>query len=168
NGYRLPTEAEWEHAGRYAGPDTHHRYAWGDALPVPPQIGNLAGTETGDALPATLEGYSDEFPVVAPVAQFAANPLGLHDLTGNVSEWVNDYYLSFVGGANAVDPLGPAAGNRHAIRGSNWRSALASELRLAWRDTADEGSQIIGFRLARYADPHPTLSRKAGEGAEGG
>jgi formylglycine-generating enzyme required for sulfatase activity len=151
-GYRLPTEAEWEYAGRFAAAGKHRRYEWGDSLPVPQQIGNLAGAETGDELAARLDAYQDEFPVVAPVAQFPANPLGLHDFTGNVSEWVNDFYLSFVDAAAVVDPLGPASGNLHAIRGSNWRTALASELRLAWRDSGQEGSQAIGFRLARYAD----------------
>jgi len=152
NGYRLPAEAEWEYAGRYAGPGKQSRYAWGNGLPVAANVGNLAGVETGDTLPAKLDGYRDEFPVVAPVAQFEANPLGLHDLTGNVSEWVNDYYLSFVDGAASVDPFGAVAGNRHVIRGSSWRTALASELRLAWRDTADEANQALGFRVARYAD----------------
>jgi formylglycine-generating enzyme required for sulfatase activity len=152
NGYRLPTEAEWEYASRYAGPGKQTRYAWGDALPVPENVGNIAGTETGDWLPARFEDYRDEFQVVAPVGQFPPNALGLHDMTGNVSEWVNDFYLSFVAGGALVDPLGPAAGNRHTIRGSSWRSALSSELRYAWRDSGEGGDQAIGFRVARYAD----------------
>jgi formylglycine-generating enzyme required for sulfatase activity len=152
NGYRLPTEAEWEYASRYAAAGKQTRYAWGDALPVPANVGNIAGVETGDWLPARFDDYRDDHQVVAPVGQFAANPLGLHDMTGNVSEWVNDFYLSFVAGAPSVDPLGPAAGNRHTIRGSSWRSALASELRYAWRDSGDDGGQAVGFRVARYAD----------------
>jgi formylglycine-generating enzyme required for sulfatase activity len=99
-----------------------------------------------------LPGYRDDYPVVAPVGKFKANPLGLHDMSGNVSEWVNDYYLSFVDVSPVTDPLGPEDGARHGIRGANWKSAAATDLRLAWRDGADAKSNSLGFRVARYAE----------------
>ncbi len=151
-GYRLPTEAEWEYAARYAAPGQFRRYAWGDALPVTSDVGNIAGAETGNSLPASLPGYRDDYPVVAPVGKFKATPLGLHDLSGNVSEWINDYYLSFVDPAPVTDPLGPDDGTRHVIRGANWKSAVATDLRLAARDGADGANTTIGFRVVRYAE----------------
>jgi formylglycine-generating enzyme required for sulfatase activity len=151
-GYRLPTEAEWEYAARYAAPGQFRRFAWGDALPMTNDVGNLAGAETGNSLPATLPGYRDEYPLVAPVGKFKPTPLGLHDMSGNVSEWIDDYYLSFVDPAPVTDPLGPQDGTRHVIRGANWQSATAADLRLAWRDGADGASTTIGFRVVRYAE----------------
>jgi formylglycine-generating enzyme required for sulfatase activity len=115
-------------------------------------VGNLAGSETGNSLPASLPGYRDDYPVVAPVGRFKASPLGLHDMSGNVSEWVNDFYLSFVDVAPVVDPLGPNDGTRHTLRGANWKSAAATDLRLAWRDAADGQANTLGFRVARYAE----------------
>jgi formylglycine-generating enzyme required for sulfatase activity len=151
-GYRLPTEAEWEYAARYVAPGKFRRFAWGDALPVADQAGNLAGTETGSSLPASLPGYRDDYPVVAPVGEFTPSPLGLHDMSGNVSEWINDYYLSYVDSAPIVDPLGPDDAERHVVRGANWKSAVAADLRLAWRDGEASGSTALGFRVARYAE----------------
>ena len=151
-GKRLPTEAEWEYAARYAAPGQFRRFAWGDALPVTADVGDLAGTEAGNSLPAALSGYRDEYPVIAPVGKFKATPLGLHDMSGNVSEWIDDYYLSFVDAAPVTDPLGPEDGTRHVIRGANWKSATVTELRLAWRDGADGDSTTIGFRVVRYAE----------------
>jgi len=151
-GYRLPTEAEWEYAARYAAPGQFRRFAWGDTLPMTDEVGNLAGAETGNSLPATLPGYRDDYPLVAPVGKFKPTPLGLHDLSGNVSEWIDDYYLSFVDSAPVTDPLGPEEGTRHVIRGANWKSATATDLRLAWRDGADGVSTTIGFRVVRYAE----------------
>ncbi len=151
-GYRLPTEAEWEYAARYAAPGQFRRFGWGDALPVAADAGNLAGAETGSSLAASLPGYRDPYPVAAPVGRFKPSPLGLHDLSGNVSEWINDYYLSFVDPAPATDPLGPEDGTRHVIRGASWKTAVASDLRLAWRDGADGSSPTIGFRVVRYAE----------------
>ncbi|MBX5459554.1 MAG: SUMF1/EgtB/PvdO family nonheme iron enzyme [Steroidobacteraceae bacterium] len=151
-GYRLPTEAEWEYAARYEAPGKTRRFPWGDTLPVAPGAGNLAGAETSGLLVTDLEGYEDEYPVVAPVGKFQPTPLGLHDMGGNVSEWVNDYYLSFFDSTPQTDPLGPEQAALHVVRGANWRSAAVAELRYAWRDSADDKSQTIGFRIARYAE----------------
>ena len=151
-GYRLPTEAEWEYAARYAAPGQFRRFAWGDSLPVQEQVGNLAGTEAAAALPAALAGYTDDYPVVAPVGKFKPTPLGLHDMSGNVSEWVNDFYFSFTDSAPVSDPLGPDDGTRHVVRGANWKSASVTELRLAWRDAEEAISPTLGFRIARYAE----------------
>lgn len=153
-GYRLPTEAEWEYAARQVpSAGRARRYEWGDDLPPPPGYANLAGTETAATLPRVLDGWQDEYPSVAPPGKHAANGLGLFDLTGNVSEWVHDAYASFDAAGGGTDPFGPAAtGSRRVIKGSNWRTASFSELRPAWREGADGGSQDIGFRVARYAE----------------
>lgn len=151
-GYRLPTEAEWEYAARYAAPGKIRRFAWGDELPVVAGSANLAGGETRGQLAAELAGYRDDYPVVAPVGKFQPSPLGLHDMAGNVSEWVNDFYLSFVDPAATVDPLGPDQAAQHVVRGASWKSAAVAELRLAWRDSAEEPAQTLGFRVARYAE----------------
>ncbi len=72
---------------------------------------------------------------MAPVGKFQPSPLGLHDLGGNVSEWVNDFYLSFVDPAPVTDPLGPDQAAFHVMRGANWKTGSVGELRFAWRDS---------------------------------
>ncbi|HEX7417408.1 MAG TPA: SUMF1/EgtB/PvdO family nonheme iron enzyme, partial [Steroidobacteraceae bacterium] len=153
NGYRLPTEAEWEYAARLGPRGSLRRFAWGDDLPVPEHAGNFAGTEARGSVDVTLDAYHDDYVTVAPVGKFAANGQDLYDMAGNVSEWANDFYSSFVEAGAVSDPLGPDPGPRHVIRGSSWHSGTVSELRLAWRDAASEGSPTIGFRLARTPEP---------------
>jgi formylglycine-generating enzyme required for sulfatase activity len=151
-GYRLPTEAEWEYAARYVSPGKIQRFPWGDSLPVQGAFGNIAGTETGGRLEAQLQDYRDEYPVVAPVGKFQPSPLGFHDLAGNVSEWVQDFYLSFVDPTPITDPFGPDQAAFHVVRGANWKTGSVGELRFAWREAGPEPSQTIGFRVARYAE----------------
>ncbi|MEZ5514650.1 MAG: SUMF1/EgtB/PvdO family nonheme iron enzyme [Steroidobacteraceae bacterium] len=153
NGYRLPTEGEWEYAARYAGQGRFRRYGWGDALPLPPNSGNLAGTEAQATVAVPLGDYRDNAPSLAKPKQFPPNALGLYDMTGNVSEWTTDRYSSFFDPTAATDPLGPSEGTQHVVRGANWRTNGMSELRLAWRDGADGTSDTIGFRVARYVAP---------------
>jgi formylglycine-generating enzyme required for sulfatase activity len=137
---------------RVAGSGKPLKYPWGPELPVVSGTGNYAGAEAAALLGNSLIGHRDEFPAVAAPALFPPNALGFYDLAGNVSEWVNDRYLSFVPSAAVTDPLGPDESKGHAYRGSNWRSAATSELRFPWRDGANEASDVIGFRVARYVE----------------
>ena len=153
NGFRLPTEGEWEFVARAASTGKPLKYPWGADLPVVSGTANFGGAEAFDLLGAALAGHKDEFPAVAAPALFPPNPLGFYDLAGNVSEWTNDKYLSFVASAPVTDPLGPTDSKGHAYRGSNWRSVSTTELRFPWREGSAEASDTIGFRVARYVAP---------------
>ena len=140
DGYRLPTEAEWVWLSRYAGQSKPLKYPWGQSFPVVANSGNYA--------------RGDKYGVTAPVAMFKANRLGLYDIGGNVSEWVNDYYSVIINSGKTIDknPLGPITGKHHVIRGSSWRHSSITELRLSYRDYAQNKRSDLGFRVARYAD----------------
>ena len=114
---------------------------------------NIGGSEALELLGSAIEGHRDEFPVVAAPALFAPNPAGFYDFAGNVSEWVNDRYLSFVASTPVTDPLGPNDGKTHTYRGSNWRTVTTGELRFPWREGEVVASDVIGFRVARYVAP---------------
>src|SRR5205814_1098523 len=105
--------------------------------------------------------YRDDYPVVSPVGKFHPTALGLHDMSGNVSQWVNDYYESFVDPAPMTDPLGPAQGTLHVVRGASWKTASVSELRLAWRDTASAPRRAGAVRPAPHASARqPRVGRQ--------
>ena len=152
-GYRLPTDAEWEWAARNEGQGSLRRYPWGNALPVAPRSGNYSDVTARLIVQDIVPGYDDGFAASAPVGKFPPSPLGLYDFGGNVAEWVHDYYtVSGDTSGVAIDPLGPADGKQHVIRGASWKQSSVTDMRLSARDFGDGARNDVGFRLARYAE----------------
>ncbi len=154
NGYRLPSEAEWAWAIRYQGSGKASRFTWGDKLPPRGEAGNYADKSAAGLVPSILPSYDDGYASTAPVGTFAANALGIYDGGGNVAEWVNDLYTVPTPGQTkaVVDPVGPERGTHHVIRGSSWRHAGVTELRLSYRDFGTNPRTDVGFRLARNVE----------------
>ncbi|MCX2842604.1 PEGA domain-containing protein [Microbulbifer thermotolerans] len=152
-GYRLPTEAEWAWAARYER-GAMRKFPWGDDLPVRKNSGNYADSQAARLVPAVLRTYDDRYAATAPVASFAANHLGIYDLGGNVSEWIHDLYTIGTGLSmrREENPVGPQDGDYHVIRGSSWRHAGLTELRLAYRDYGADPRDDVGFRVARWVN----------------
>jgi formylglycine-generating enzyme required for sulfatase activity len=151
NGYRLPTDAEWEWAARFAGQTAGLLYPWGDSMPPPDRSGNYADVSAARKLPTVLVTYDDGHAASAPVASYEPNGHGIYDLGGNVAEWVQDFYsLDVLESTERVDdPLGPDSGQLHVVRGASWRSATVTDLRVAARGSGIDGREDLGFRIAR-------------------
>jgi formylglycine-generating enzyme required for sulfatase activity len=154
DGYRLPTEAEWAWAIRYQGGNGALKFSWGKEWPPRRDAGNYADKSAADLVPTIIPGYDDGFASTAEGGKFPPNALGIFDGAGNVAEWVNDFYTVPAPGVTApvADPLGPERGQSYVIRGSSWRHATATELRLSYRDYGKDARPDVGFRVARNAD----------------
>ncbi len=143
-GFRLPTEAEWEYACR-AGTQTP--FNTGNCL--------LAGTEAnynGDyPYSGCPSGPHEEWTV--PVGSYTANSFGLYDIYGNVWEWCNDWYGSYSG--DETDPAGPNSGTYRVLRGGCWYShaKVCRSAHRLWYYPTDAGRNT-GFRVCRGALVH--------------
>ena len=130
-GKRLPTEAEWEYAAR------------GGLIQK-----NYPG---GDELDSTMANYYGTCGHVLKAGSFPANGYGLHDMAGNVTEWVHDFYdKDYYLESPDENPAGPTYGKRRVIRGGGWRSGVGcnsvwfrQSLRPYWVD------MNVGFRCAK-------------------
>jgi formylglycine-generating enzyme required for sulfatase activity len=140
-GLRLPSEAEWEYAYRAGTTTAFH------SMP-----GHASGTN-GDSLLGNIgwaNGYSGN--QTRPVGQKAGNGFGLHDMSGNVYEWVSDWYsASYYASSPSVNPPGPSSGSFRVLRGGSWGSS-SEQCRSSFRFNFFPPSFVnpnFGFRVAR-------------------
>ena len=134
-GLRLPSEAEWEYAARGA---QSLPWPWGQAAP--------------DGTRANLLGRGDGFEFGSPAGAFprGTSPFGCLDMSGNLAEWVQDWFAPYPRVGALEDPRGPAAGREKVLRGGAWFDAPWAA-RPSFRAHAPPGwrSDGVGLRVAR-------------------
>jgi formylglycine-generating enzyme required for sulfatase activity len=140
-GMRLPTEAEWEYAYRAGTTTAFHGFT-----------GYLSGTNDDSLLGNIAWFGSNGNSQTRPVGGKLGNGYGLHDMSGNVWEWVNDWYGSnYYSSSPQNNPPGPTTGTSRVRRGGFWFGDFSAYCRASYRSGSDPAitSSAVGFRVAR-------------------
>ncbi len=164
NGYRLPTEAEWERAAAYQVGATDNRFIYGvsaDGISHARAnyaidwgvFSNPAGLTSNPRLaPVGMFDGVNTYDAVDPMTtQDSPSPVGAYDMSGNVIEWVSDWYdVNYYNTSPAVNPTGPVGGTDKILRGGGWTQPFYYQ-RTAIRvhTVPNTLAQEVGFRLAR-------------------
>ncbi len=147
NGYRLPTEAEWEYAARGGSRQDSYKYS---------------GSNTLDDVAWNINNSKDK---PHDVGLMKPNSLGLYDMTGNQYEWCWDWYGEY--GTRAVsDPTGASEGTYRVYRGGSWHSNAS--YCTVFRRGCDRPQRVIsnlGFRVVRSLSGGNSVSTSAGQSA---
>lgn len=138
NGYRLPTEAEWEYAARGGKHSKGYLYSGSNQVETVAWYRNNSGSTILDR-------------ITHAVGTKAPNEIGLHDMSGNVYEWCWDWYGDF-NAAPQTDPTGPVSGIGRVTHGGCWKSPEVN-LRWSYRGVLDPNiHSYVGFRPVRTAE----------------